>query len=705
MVNLRGVFSILLVIITMIASSSCSSDTVVRNNPLLAKWWSTPYGIAPLDKVEPQDYMPAFERAFEEQRDIIEKIATDTLELSFESTILAYDNSDVWITDIYNIFSMVEASASSEELAKVSAELMPRLSVQQDSVLFNEALFARIKGFYDIRHTAGLDAEQLRLTEKVYDKFVRAGALLDEGSRARMAQINSEIAELRVNYSQNLLSENNDYVLELTRNQLDGLPHIFRESALRQAQSRGLENRWLVTLHRSSIVPFLTYSENRELRREIYQAYVNRGKRGNKSDNRDIVKRTTELRLEKANLLGYDNYAKFVTSAQMAKSPERAYELLDSVWRSSLKQSLAEIGRMERQFEKDYKNEEMEAWDLWYYAENIRSREYSLKAETIKNYFPVDGVRNGVFMLANRLYGVTFRPIITPQYAEDCSSFEVIDINGKKLGLLHFDLYSRPEKGQGAWCGYLREQRYQNGVRVLPIVSISCNFAKPKESAKSLLSMDEVETLFHESGHALHFLFGDSKYRGLSEVEGDFVELPSQIMERWAFEPEFLRLYALQYVTGDVIPENLIRSITRGSNFGKGFDRVEATAAALLDLDLHMLTDLELFDVDIFETTSLYTKRGLLPQIEPRYHLTYFPHLFTFDYASGYYFYLWAEELERAIFERFKLSGDLFNREFATKFRREILERGGSEDGEVMYRNLMGEPQSVEVEVAADETK
>ncbi|MFI3282248.1 MAG: M3 family metallopeptidase [Rikenellaceae bacterium] len=680
----------------MITSSSCGSDSSTRNNPLLTKEWDTPYNIAPLDKIIAADYMPALEVAIIEQNRIIAEIVSDSTELTFESVIVALDNSDIMISDIFNIFSMIEASNTSPKLAKVNGEMMPKLAMQQDFVLFNEELFAKVKGVWDIRHDLKLDPLQLRLTEKIYDKFVRGGALLDETPKARLAVINEDIAELRVKFSQNLLAETNDFVLELKRAQLDGLPNAVRDIAQQEGQRRGLDQTWVITLKQSSFVPFMTYSKKRELREQLYKAYINRGKQSNKYDNREIIEQVTKLRLEKARILGFENYAEYVTSTQMAGTPKAAYELLDEIWTPAIEMAKRDLEAMEEFFSKDHKEGEIEPWDWLYYSEVVREKEFALKSETLRNYFPVEGVRNGTFVLANRLYGLTFRPIITPQYGENCVSYEVIDVNGAALGLLHMDLYARPTKGQGAWCGFIREQRYEDGERVMPIVSISTNFSLPKEGGKTLLSMEEVETLFHEFGHALHFLFQDVKYRGLSEVEGDFVELPSQIMENWALEPEVLKLYAFHHSTGDVIPNNVLKNYTLSKLHNQGYAILEVAASALLDLDLHTLTDLEFFDVDIFRRGSLNGGRGLIEQIEPRYNLPYFSHLFTFDYASGYYFYLWAEVLDKDIYERFKLSGDLFNRTLANKFRSEILERGGGEDGMVMFRNFAGESPSRE---------
>lgn len=674
----------------MTTTSSCGSATSSRNNPLLTTHMETPYGMVPLDKIEAQDYMPALELAFEEQNRIIEGIVAETTALDFESVILALDNSDIKITDIFNIFTMIEASNSTPQLAEVNSIMTPRLAAQSDKVLLNQQLFDKVKALYDIRHNLELDHDQLRLTEKIYDKFVRNGANLKELSRQRLAIINETIAELRVKFSQNLMAENNNFFLTLDRDNLDGLPASAREVMAVAAKEKGLENRWVVGLQPSTMIPFLTHSKERALREEIFKAYINRGRNGNEYDNREIVSQVTKLRLEKAKILGYNNFAELVTSEQMASNPNAAYELLEEIWSPALELAGKELTKMQKLLHLDHKKATFEAWDWWYYAEKIRERDFLLPEDDVKVYFSVEGVRSGAFMLANRLYGITFRPIITPQYESNCVSYEAIDEDGSTLGLLHFDLYTRPTKGQGAWCGFIREQRYEDGQRLEPIVSISCNFALPPKGDRTMLSMDEVETLFHEFGHALHFLFQDVKYRGLSEVEGDFVELPSQIMENWAFEPQLLKNYALNHRSGTVIPDKMIENIANSKLFNQGFLTTEIAAASLLDLDLHTLTNLNEFDVESFEKEALTQKRGLISQIEPRYHLTYFSHLFTFEYASGYYFYLWAEVLDKDAFEAFKLSGDIFNKNLAGKFRREILERGGSEDGAVMYRNFRG---------------
>ncbi len=685
-----------LTVMSFATSCGGSSKDVARENPLLQpSSWDTPFGIAPFEDIKPQDYTPAFEKAFADQLAVIDSITRSSVEPSFESVILPLDNSGAELADVFNIFTMVEAADTSDALAKINSEMMPRMSAHADSILLNQKLFARIKVVYDMREEAKFDAEQLRLVEQTYNQFVRGGALLSAEEREELSKINAEISELQVSFSQNVLNENNSFVLELKKGETAGLPFKLIATAKQEAKSRGIDNGWVITLQPSQWIPFMMNSERRDLREKLYKGYLSRGANGDKNDNREIIAKVMKLRQRKAEMLGYDNYASYVISDQMASTPKAAYDLLDQIWTPALERAGEELKQMEEFFREDHKddNATFESWDWWFYGEKLRKKSYSIDEEMLRPYFSIDNVRNGAFWLANRLYGITFRPIIAPQYNEDCKAYEVLDNNHTHLGVLYFDLYARPTKGQGAWCGYFREQRYEGDKRIAPIVGIVCNFAKPLTDHEStLLTLNEVETLFHEFGHALHFLFHDVKYRGLSEVEGDFVELPSQIMENWALQPELLRMYAIHYRNNTVIPEEIIEKIQHSMLFNQGFMTTELAAAALLDLDLHTATTKELDALDVmeFEREALRTKRGMIPQIEPRYHLPYFSHLFTFDYASGYYFYLWAEVLDKDAYQAFKESTDIFDRKIAESFRRNILARGGSEDGMTMYRKFRG---------------
>ena len=404
------------------------------------------------------------------------------------------------------------------------------------------------------------------------------------------------------------------------------------------------------------------------------------------------------LRIEKANLLGYKSYADYVTSEQMAGSPKAVYALLEDIFTSANEKAKEELAEMEKMFKRDYTDSDakFESWDWWYYAEKVRKQKYSFNEEMTSPYFALDNVRQGAFNLANRLYGLTFRPVVVPQYHNEASAYEVLDNDGSHLGVLYFDFHPRASKSQGAWCGYFRRPSYdRNGKRIAPVASIVCNFTRPSGSTPALLSIDEVTTLFHEFGHALHFLFSDVPYNGLLDVEGDFVELPSQIMENWALEPELLKTYAVHYRNNTVIGDNLIDKIRRSAQFNQGFMTTELLGAALADLDIHSLTKYKEFDVESFEYNALYEKRGMIHEIEPRYHLPYFAHIFAGGYSSGYYFYTWAEVLDKDAFAAFAETGDIFHRRTAQAFRK-LLASGGKRDGMSLYREFRGAEPSRE---------
>ncbi len=668
---------------------SCAPTVESGGNPLLSEW-ETPFGAPPFEQIKPEHYMPAFEVAMQQHNDQIAAIIQSDEQPTFESVILAYDNSGKLLTDIYNIFGMISAAETNEELQAINEELSPMITAHFDRIGLNEDLFERVKAVYDLRKEMDLDAEQLRLTDKIYTSFVRSGALLHGEQKERMLAINEELSLLGVRFGQNLLAENNKFQMEITKDQLDGLPVSIRTAAKEKAAELGVKDSWIFTLQSSSWIPFLTYSKERELRERLYKGYISRGNNDDELDNKQIINDMVRLRAEKAKLLGFDNYADFVISDQMAKESSKVYGLLEEIWDPALESAKNELEEMQKLFKRDNPNGVFESWDWWYYAEAMRKSKYDLDEEMLRPYFALSNVQSGIFMLANRLYGITFRPVAVPRYHDECTAFEVLDVDNSHIGLLYFDYHPRAGKSQGAWCGNYREQRYEDGERVSPIVSVVCNFTRPSGNDPALLTLDETETLFHEFGHALHFLFHDVKYRGLSEVEGDFVELPSQIMENWAFEPSMLEKYAFHYRNKQVIPSDLIEKLRRSSLFNQGFATTELTAAALSDLDIHSIIDYKPFGVEEFEADALTTRRGLISQIEPRYHYTYFSHIFDGGYSAGYYFYLWAEVLDKDAFSAFKQSGDLFNKKMADSFRRNILERGGSEDGMAMYTKFRG---------------
>ena len=668
----------------------CKSEKRVGENPFFAEW-NTPYGVPPFDRIEPEHFLPALERGMSLHDAEIDAITSNNDEATFENVILAYDNSGKMLAQVALIFDMLCAAENTPALEKIQVEVAPLLASHADKILLNGKLFERVKAVYDRRATLDLDDEQMRLLEKTYRKFVRAGALLDAEQKARLKQINEELSLAAVKFGNNIRSENNNYVLMLSTGELEGLPANVREQAREKAAQLGKRDKYAFTLQKPSLIPFLTYSSKRELREEIYKAYLNRCNNGDEYDNKQLINDFVRLRTEKAHLLGYPSYAAYVVDDEMARTTDAVYGLLDEIWTPALDRAKGELAEMEALFRKDLPDGEFASWDWWYYAEKLRKQKYALDEEMLRPYFSLENVQTGIFFLANRLYGITFRPVVVPLYHSEAVAYEVLDADESHLGILYFDFFPRDGKSQGAWCGNYVEQTYDGeGNRVAPVVSIVCNFTRPTANTPALLTLDEAETLFHEFGHALHFLFHDVRYRGLAEVEGDFVELPSQLMENWAFDPEMLKQYAVHYRSNEVIPQYLIDKIRNSRLFNQGFMTTELIAASLSDMDIHSMTEYAPFDPVAFEREALFDKRGLIPQIEPRYRYPYFSHIFDGGYSAGYYFYTWAAVLDKDVFEAFRESGDLFNKRIADDFRRKVLARGGSADGMTLYRDFRG---------------
>ncbi len=670
--------------------ASCNSKKTAGENPFFTAW-ETPFGVPPFDRIQPEHFLPALERGMSLHEAEIEAITSNNDAPTFENTILAYDNSGEMLEQVALVFGMLCGAETNDAMQALQEQVMPALAAHGDKIGLNEPLFARVKAVYDQRNALGLDAEKSRLLEKIYNEFVRSGALLNAEQKARLKAINEELSLAGVKFGNNILSENNAFVLELKAEDLDGLPSGVRDQAREKAQALGkAQDSYVFTLHKPSWIPFLTYSTRRDLREKLYMGYLNRGNNGNEFDNKQLINDFIRLRTEKAHLLGYPSYAAYVIANEMAKTPAAVYDLLGEIWTPALEKAKGELAEMDTLFKTDVPAGEFASWDWWYYAEKVRKQKYALDEEMLRPYFSLENVQGGIFYLANRLYGLTFQPISVPVYNDEVTAYEVLDADESHLGVLYFDYFPRDGKSQGAWCGNYVEQTYKDGKRVAPVVSIVANFTRPTAGTPALLTLDETETLFHEFGHALHFLFHDVKYRGLTEVEGDFVELPSQVMENWAFEPEMLRHYAVHYRSNEVIPDYLIEKMRRSELFNQGFITTELIAASLSDMDIHSISDYKSFDPMDFERQALNEKRGLIPQIAPRYRYPYFSHIFDGGYSAGYYFYTWAEVLDKDAFDAFGESGDLFNRKIAADFRHKILARGGSEDGMTMYRAFRG---------------
>jgi peptidyl-dipeptidase Dcp len=675
---------------------SCATKTAkTENNPFLAEY-QTPYGVPPFDQIKLGDYEPAFLQGIQQQNKAIQAIVESPDAPTFENTIVALENSSPILDRTSAIFYNLTDADTNDSLTALSMKLAPILSEHGDNITLNPGLFRRIKRVYEQRDSLHLTSEQGRLLEKTYKEFVRSGANLNTADQARLRDINKQLSTLGITFSNNVLNENNAFKLFVDKKKdLAGLPEWFCQSAAEEAKAAGQAGKWLFTLHNASRLPFLQYSANRPLREKIYTAYINRGNHGDKNDNKEVIRQIIQLRLEKAKLLGYNSFADFALDNTMAKTPAKALDLLNELWKYALPQASKEAAELQKLMDKEDKGEKLAAWDWWYYTEKLREIRFNLTEEDLKPYFQLENVRQGAFDVANKLYGIHIAPLAgIPVYEPDVKTFKVTDADSSLLGILYLDYFPRTGKSGGAWMSNYREQ--QDTIR--PLICNVASFTKPVGDTPSLLTMDEVETLFHEFGHALHGLLSKCEYRSTSgtNVSRDFVELPSQINEHWAVEPQVLKMYAKHYQTGAVIPDSLIEKIRQQQTFNQGFTMTELLAAALLDMDLHTLTDVnevKKLDVMAFEKEAM-DKLHLIPEIAPRYRVTYFTHIVG-GYAAGYYSYLWANVLDNDAFEAFKEHG-IFDKHTADLFRHNILERGDSEDPMVLYKKFRGAEPSIQ---------
>lgn len=677
--------------LSLMACSGNKEKSADAVNPFFTEY-ATPFGVPPFDEIKLEHYKPAFLKGMEEQAKEIDAIVNARSMPDFENTIVALDQSGQLLRRVSAVFYGLNSANTSDEMQALSKELSPLLSKHSDDISLNPRLFERVKQVYDNKEKFNLDKEQTKLLEETYQDFVRGGANLDSAKQAKLRQLNSEIAMLQLTFGQNMLKETNAFQLVIDKKEdLAGLPESLIANAAAAAKAAGMEGKWLFTLHNPSVMPFLQYADNRALREKIFKGYINRGNNNNDADNKEVVKTLLQKRLEKAQLMGYEDYASFVLEDRMAKTSANVYNLLDEVWAPALKQAKAELADIQNEIKKEGNSFEAEGWDWRYYFEKAKKAKFNLDESQIRPYLPLDQVREGAFYVANKLYGITFTQLKDmPLPHPDALCFECKDKDGTHLGVLYMDFFPRASKRGGAWCGSYRSQTYADGKRQGPVVTIVCNFTQPAAGEPALLSADEAATLFHEFGHGLHNLFKDVHYYGVSGVPRDFVELPSQIMEHWVFEPEVLKVYAKHYKTGEVIPAELIEKLDKSGKYGQGFATTEYLAASLLDMDYHVLKEIPAdFDVMAFEQQTL-GKRGLLKQIPSRYRTTYFNHTMGGGYTAGYYSYIWAEVLDADAFQAFKETGDIFNQDLAQKFRTYILTPGGIDDAMDMYKNFRG---------------
>ena len=684
-----------------LALCGCSTkEAQTEQGNLFFSEFNTPYGIAPFADITIEHYREGMLKGMEEQKAEIEAIINNSEAPTFENTILALDKSGQLLRKVRGTFSPLSSSNSNDEFRALQKEMSPLSSTHNDDIYLNEKLFARVKSVYDSKESLDLTAEQAKVLDNIYKRFVNSGANLNEEQKALLREINKELSMLQLTFSQNLLHEtNNSFVIAETLEELKGLPQANIDAAAKMAADNGQPGKWMFNMQRPSCNPVLQYCENRELREKVYNAYYNRGNQNNEYDSKEICAKIVAKRLEKAKLMGYENYAQMVLEDRMAKTPEAVYDLLMQVWTPAVAKAKEELDDIRAEIRKEGKNFEPAGWDYMYYLDKAKKAKYAVDEQEIKNYMEANNVMEGIFYVANKLYGITFKEITdkVPAYEPTAKAYEVIDKDGTLLAIFYSDQFTREGKNAGAWCTSFRPQSYdENGNRIVPIVVNSCNMTPATENTPALQSIDNVKTMFHEFGHALHNFMRDVQYSGASGVERDFVELPSQINEHWALEPEVLAVYAKHYQTGEIIPMELVEKIQESDKYGQGFATVEYIAASLSDMDLHVLTEIPAnLNVMDFEAEGL-AKRGIPSQILPRYRMTNFSHTMGGGYTAGYYSYMWAEVLDADAFDAFKETGDIFNQEVAAKFRNHVLTPGGIEDGMTMYKKFRGREPKID---------
>lgn len=660
--------------------------------------YQTPYQVPPFDLIKNEHFKPALLEGIKQQEAEILAITSNKENPTFDNTIVALEKSGKLLSKVNTVFNNLNGADTNDELQAIAKEVAPILAEHSDNINLNDALFKRIKIVWDQQSNLQLNQEEKKLLENTYKRFVRNGANLNTSQKERLRAINSELAILTLKYGQNVLAETNKYELIISnKNELVGLPESVIAAAAAEAKGKGKEGKWIFTLSNASVMSFLQYSANRQLRKEIWNAYQLRSNNNNDNDNKVLAIQMANLRREKAQLLGYKSHAAYVLELSMAKNPEKANQLLLDLWKPALKMAKKEEADIKAMLVKDGIQDEVQPYDWRYYVEKIRKERFNLDEQELKPYFSLEQTREGIFTVVKKLYGLSFTQLNNvPVYHPDVTAWEVKEANGTPIGLLYMDFHPRSSKRGGAWMTSYRAQSTENKTRILPIISIVCNFTKPTSTTPSLLTFDEVSTFFHEFGHALHGLLSQVTYESLSgtNVPRDFVELPSQIMENWAAEPEVLKLYAKHFKTGETIPDELISKMQKVGTFDQGFATTEYLAASLLDMAYHTQTSNITSTSEDFEKNTL-NELGLPKSIISRYRSTYFNHIFSGGYSAGYYSYIWSGVLDTDAFEVFK-STSLFNPEKAKSFRINILEKGGTEDPMLLYKAFRGAEPSVE---------
>ena len=685
----------LLIAMVIILINTAMSQDKIAPNPFFSEY-TTPFGVPPFDLIQNDHYLPAVVKGIADQQAEIDAIVNNPAAPTFENTILAYDKSGKLLDKVSSVFGSLNGANTNPEMQAIARQMAPLTTTHRDNISLNDKLFQRIKAVYLRRDSSNLDADQKRVVDKYYKDFVRNGADLSDADKAKLRELNQKLSVNGIKFGENLLAETNtnfSLVVDDAKD-LDGLPADIIEAAATTAKEKGLDGKWVFTLQKPSMLPFLQYAKNRSLREKLYAGYFMRGNNENTFDNKEAILNITNLRAEKAKLLGFKSHADYVISNNMAKTPEAVYTFLQNIMDPAQKSALRDRDDMQKIIDSEGGNFKLASWDWWFYAEKLRKEKYNFDESEIKPYFALGNVRDGMFNVATKLYGITFTRLTNvPIYNPEVEAYEVKEANGSHVGVLYMDFHPRAGKRVGAWCGRFRSQGYEDGKKIYPIVTIVTNFTRPTADAPALLTWDEVTTMFHEFGHGLAGLFTDGKYdRTAGNFPRDMGELPSQFMENYAGAPEVLKVYAKHYKTGEIIPQELMTKLQKSLVFNQGFVTVEYIAASILDLDWHSIQAPQKMDVLAFEKQSM-DKANLMAEILPRYRTTYFSHM-AGGYSAGYYVYLWAAVLDSDAFQAFEDSGDIFNQAIAASFRKNILTEGGSDEGMIQYHKFRGQEPS-----------
>ncbi|MBM3311415.1 MAG: M3 family metallopeptidase [Candidatus Aminicenantes bacterium] len=694
--------TLILALALAFAASACAkketeAPVTSTQNPFFTEW-TAPFGTPPFGQIKEEHYKPAFEAGMAEEKKEVAAITANPEPPTFANTVEALERSGDLLSKVGNVFFMYTSNHTNDALQQIQQEMAPLLAKHNDDIALDPVLFARVKAVYEQRGRLTLTPEQARLLEKTYKDFVRGGAALDEAKKAELRKVNEELTVLSVKFGQNVLKEDNGFALVLDKPEdLAGLPADIAAGAAEAAKAKGMEGKWLFTLHKPSCIPFFQYSSRRDLREKLFKAFVSRGDNGNEFDNKAVAVKIAALRVVRAGLLGYKTHADYVLEENMAKNPAGVAKLLDQIWKPALATAKAEAKELRAMMNAEGIAGPLQPWDWWYYAEKLKKAKYDLDDETLRPYFELKAVRQGAFDVAGKLWGLTFTPRTDiPVYHPEVEVFEVREADGTHIGILYSDYFPRASKRGGAWSGSIREQGVRDGKRVTPINYNVGNFTKPTAEKPSLLTFEEAATLFHEFGHALHDLLSNVTYVSLSgtNVPRDFVELGSQIMENWAGDSTVIKSYAKHYQTGAPIPDELIAKIKKAEFFNQGFITVEYMSACYLDMAWHTLAEPKEQDAVAFENAGL-NKIGMIPEIVVRYRTPYFQHIFSSGYSAGYYSYIWSEVLDKDAFEAFKETS-LFDQETARRFRETVYAKGGSDDPMNLYKAFRGREPKVE---------